>query len=116
MKHTTLIAGLLIVLAGCGGTLATVDDVIIEGTPPGVTPRTITLSNSESHKGGAQAISCRIARNGQVLLKVSSDIKGLGCSTASDTSGDYVQVTGTNDWPYRIRFDRDGRMRLSHTR
>ena len=116
MKHTTLIAGLLIVLAGCGGTLATVDDVIIEGTPPGVTPRTITLSNSESHKDGAQAMSCSVLNNGQVLLKVSSDIKGLGCSAASDSGGDYVQVTGTNDWPYRIRFDRNGRMRVSHTR
>ncbi len=115
MKYTTLIAALLIVLAGCGGTLATVDDVIIEGTPPGVTPRTITLSNSESHKDGAPAMSCSVLNDGRVLLKVSSYIKGLGCSASSDRGVSYVQVTGTNDWPYRIRFDRDGRMRVSHT-
>ena len=95
--------------------MATVDDVIIEGTPSGVTPRTITLSNSESYEDGTPAISCSVLSDGRVLLKVSSYIKGLGCSTSSDSGVSYVQVTGTNDWPYRIRFDQNGRMRVSHT-
>ena len=84
MKHTTLIAGFIVFLAGCGGTgkFVTVDDFSVKDSIESITvdgvvietstlagTRTITLSDSESRKEGAGKLGCRIFRNGRPRLR-----------------------------------------------